>query len=124
MQDLIKELTNTEDRIAGKKLEYNKAIYRYNALLTEFPSNILGKIYGFWPPFEYHSVQKDEIEKPEVLSEWGKEINKLPVGITTRPAESLGNNTTQKAETAVEMQKPEAVDKMQKPETVHKAQHY
>ena len=128
IQDLIKELTNTEDRIAGKKLEYNKAIYRYNALLTEFPTNWLGKIYGFWPPFEYHSVQADEIERPEVLLEWGREITKLPDGAKVQgiisPTESTENNNTQKAESTIETQKPETAHKTQRPETVHKEQNY
>jgi len=128
MQDLIKELSNTENRIAEQKMEYNRAIYRYNSLLTEFPTNLLGKLYGFWPPFEYHSVQKDEIEKPELLSEWGREITKLPDGGIVRgagsPAEPPKNNETQKPETVGEQQKPVTVKETQIPGAVHKAQKY
>lgn len=84
MQDLIKELANTENRIAEKKVEYNKATYHYNALLTEFPSNVLGKLYGFWPPFEYYSTQEDKIENPELLSEWNREVRELAEGINNK----------------------------------------
>lgn len=72
VQDLIKELANTENRIAEKKEQYNLAIYRYNALLLEFPSNFFGRLFGFWPPFEYCSIQEDKMQTPAVISEWNK----------------------------------------------------
>jgi len=47
MQDLIREATNTEDRIAEVKREYNKAGEVYNQYLSVFPGNFFGWVYRY-----------------------------------------------------------------------------
>jgi LemA protein len=47
VQDLIKEASNTEDRIADAKKEYNKECEVYNQYLSVFPGNVFAFIYRF-----------------------------------------------------------------------------
>ncbi len=49
VQDLIKEASNTEDRIAEAKKEYNKECELYNQYLSVFPGNVFAFIYRFKP---------------------------------------------------------------------------
>lgn len=49
VQDLIKEASNTEDRIADAKKEYNKECELYNQYLSVFPGNVFAFIYRFKP---------------------------------------------------------------------------
>ena len=49
VQDLIKEASNTEDRIADAKKEYNKECEVYNQYLSVFPGNVFAFIYRFKP---------------------------------------------------------------------------
>ena len=49
IQNLIKEATNTEDRIAEAKKEYNKACEAYMQCMTQFPGNYFAVIFRFKP---------------------------------------------------------------------------
>jgi LemA protein len=49
VQDLIKEASNTEDRIADAKKEYNKECELYNQYLSVFPGNVFAFFYRFKP---------------------------------------------------------------------------
>jgi len=70
MQDLIRELANTENRIAEQKEKYNGVAQAYNQLLSAFPTNILGRIYGFSHRMRYIGAEKDLLNSPEVELEW------------------------------------------------------
>lgn len=70
IQDLIKELSNTENRIAEQKGKYNEVARIYNQLLTTFPTNILGRVYGFGQRIPYIGAEKDLLKTPEVDFEW------------------------------------------------------
>ncbi len=70
IQDLIKELSNTENRIAEQKGKYNEVARIYNQLLTTFPTNILGRIYGFGQRKPYIGAESDLLKTPEVDFEW------------------------------------------------------
>jgi len=47
MQDLIAEASNTEDRIADAKKDYNKQAEVYNQYRTIVPGNLFALIFGF-----------------------------------------------------------------------------
>ncbi len=47
VQDLISEASNTEDRIAEAKKEYNKECEIYNQYLSIFPGNVFAFIYRY-----------------------------------------------------------------------------
>lgn len=49
VQDLIKEASNTEDRIAEAKKTYNETCEIYNQYRTVFPGNVFAFIYRFKP---------------------------------------------------------------------------
>jgi len=70
IQDLIKELSNTENRIAEQKAKYNEVARIYNQLLTTFPTNILGRIYGFGERMPYIAAEKDLLKTPEIEFKW------------------------------------------------------
>jgi len=70
IQDLIKELSNTENRIAEQKAKYNEVARIYNQLLSTFPTNILGIIYGFGRRKPYIGAESDLLKAPEVDFEW------------------------------------------------------
>lgn len=58
IQDLIKEASNTEDRIADAKKEYNKECEVYNQYLSIFPGNVFAFIYRF-KPLPYIGLEED-----------------------------------------------------------------
>ncbi len=47
VQDLIKEASNTEDRIAEAKGKYNEECEIYNQYLSIFPGNVFAFIYRY-----------------------------------------------------------------------------
>jgi LemA protein len=49
VQDLIKEVSNTEDRIADAKKTYNEACEIYNQYGSVFPGNVFAFIYRYKP---------------------------------------------------------------------------
>lgn len=61
-QTLLKELGNTENRIAEEKMKYNETARKFNNLLTSFPSNIVGYFYGFRDSVPYIATDDDLIK--------------------------------------------------------------
>ncbi len=70
IQDLIKELSNTEDRIATEKMKYNEVARAFNQLRKTFPTNILGLVYGFNKNLPYIGSEEDILKTPNVQLEW------------------------------------------------------
>jgi LemA protein len=68
IQDLIKELVNTEDRIAEEKAKYNENARHFNQMLTVFPTNVLCKIYGYGRQYPYVSTDEDFLKVPYVTN--------------------------------------------------------
>lgn len=66
VQELIKELSNTENRIATQKAKYNAAAEEFNRLYTVFPTNILGRIYKYPKPMPYVSIEEDLLKTPTI----------------------------------------------------------
>lgn len=52
-QDLLDEITGTENRITQAKLDYNDAVTEYNTKLGQFPGNIVAGMFGFQPMILY-----------------------------------------------------------------------
>ncbi len=77
MQDLIKEIANTENRIADQKAKYNDVARQFNQIRQSFPTNILGRLYGFQDPLVYISAEEDLIKTPMVRLEWKEREGEL-----------------------------------------------
>jgi LemA protein len=45
--NLQRELSDTEDKVAYSRQFYNSVVRDYNSRLVVFPSNIIGKLFGF-----------------------------------------------------------------------------
>jgi LemA protein len=83
IQDLIKEASNTEDRIAEAKKEYNKECEVYNQYLSVFPGNVFAFVYRF-KPLPYIGMEEDlkvplidlKMREPEAVTE--EELTALP----------------------------------------------
>ncbi|MEW6558301.1 MAG: LemA family protein [Elusimicrobiota bacterium] len=63
---LQEELTTTENRIAYSRGHYNDIVANYNAMLQQFPSNQVAKLFG---PFEkkiFFEIPEAEKEVPKV----------------------------------------------------------
>jgi LemA protein len=88
VQDLIKEASNTEDRIAEAKKEYNKECELYNQYLSVFPGNVFAFIYRF-KPIPY--IGLEDVDVPVIdldITQGGAAIEES-VEISAR-----GNDTT------------------------------
>ncbi|MHC4655788.1 MAG: LemA family protein, partial [Planctomycetota bacterium] len=76
IQDLIKEASNTEDRIADAKKEYNKECEVYNQYLSVFPGNVFAFVYRF-KTLPYIGLEEDlkvpvidlKMREPEAFTE-------------------------------------------------------
>ncbi|MFA4967877.1 MAG: LemA family protein [Candidatus Margulisiibacteriota bacterium] len=64
-QQLQKELSDTEDKIAYSRQYYNANVTDYNTKTALFPNNILAGMFGFKPE-EFFGVQEEDRKKPEV----------------------------------------------------------
>ena len=62
VQTLLKELSNTENRIADWKMKYNENANNFNNLLTSFPTNIIGHAFGIRIPIRYISSNEDLVK--------------------------------------------------------------
>ncbi|MHC4497093.1 MAG: LemA family protein, partial [Planctomycetota bacterium] len=65
VQDLIMEASNTEDRVADAKREYNKACEIYNQFISVFPGNVFAFIYRF-KFVDYIGLKEEEIDIPVI----------------------------------------------------------
>jgi LemA protein len=67
---LMDELSGTENRIAVERMRYNERIQEYNTARRQFPANITAKVFGFkeYPffeaPPEAQQVPKVNFSKP------------------------------------------------------------
>jgi len=61
IQDLIKEASNTENRVADAKKEHNKACEIYNQYRTIFPGNLFAFVYRFGPAAYIGMEEKLEV---------------------------------------------------------------
>ncbi|MFS5614332.1 LemA family protein [Streptococcus agalactiae] len=62
---LQEELTNTENKISYSHQLYNTTTSNYNVKLETFPSNIVGKLFGF-KPSQFLETPEEEKEVPKV----------------------------------------------------------
>ncbi|KJU83602.1 magnetosome protein MamQ-1 [Candidatus Magnetobacterium bavaricum] len=56
-QALMKELSDTETRIAEMRINYNKAVTFYNSRLNMFPANLFNLAFSFSPIMAFESEQ-------------------------------------------------------------------
>jgi hypothetical protein len=59
------EASNTEDRVADAKREYNKACEIYNQFISVFPGNVFAFIYRF-KFVDYIGLKEEEIDIPVI----------------------------------------------------------
>lgn len=59
------ELTNTENKISYSRQLFNTTTSNYNVKLESFPSNIVGKLFGF-KPSEFLQTPEEEKAVPKV----------------------------------------------------------
>jgi LemA protein len=64
-QNLMKELSDTETRIASARMRYNTAANYYNSRLSMFPGFIFGFVMGFRPEKTFES-EKSAQKVPDV----------------------------------------------------------
>ena len=58
MENLMEELTDTENRVSFARQAFNDSVMQYNTLREQFPSNLIANFYRFIP------AQLLEIEEP------------------------------------------------------------
>ena len=63
---LQRELTNTEDGIAGQRQQYNNTVQRYNTKLMSFPTSLLAGPFGFGQQPFFEVTTEAEREAPQV----------------------------------------------------------
>ncbi|MDO8804561.1 MAG: LemA family protein [Elusimicrobiota bacterium] len=59
VQSLVKELSNTENRIAEGKGKYNESARAFNNFYTNFPTNFLAWCFGIRKPVPYINTDED-----------------------------------------------------------------
>jgi LemA protein len=64
-QQLMDELTGTENRIGVARGRYNERIQEYNTTRRRFPSNMTAKIFGFGE-YPYFEAPKEAQQVPKV----------------------------------------------------------
>ena len=66
---LQEELSGLESKIAYARQFYNDTVMQYSIALQSFPTNIIAKIFGFKPEFEYFEITEAERAVPKVKFE-------------------------------------------------------
>ncbi len=64
-QQLMYELSGTENRIAVARMDYNEAVKTYNTNIRVFPTNMLAGMFGFGPA-EFFQVSESDKATPKV----------------------------------------------------------
>ena len=59
------EISRLEDVIADRRELYNDSVFRYNTLLGQVPSNVVGALFG-WRPEPFFVAEETERERPAV----------------------------------------------------------
>jgi len=69
-EQLMKDWTETEDRVAKARADYIQAIRNHNALWTRFPSNVYGILFGMKrrPPYSYSEFATPPLDIKEFYS--------------------------------------------------------
>ncbi|MBW1604792.1 LemA family protein [Lactobacillus sp. Sy-1] len=74
-QELMEELTNTENKIAYSRQLYNSTVAKYDMQINTFPSNLVAGIHHFTKR-EYLTVPEEEKQAPKVNFDEFKGFNK------------------------------------------------
>ncbi|UQS87059.1 LemA family protein [Nicoliella spurrieriana] len=74
-QELMEELTNTENKIAYSRQLYNSSVAKYDMQINTFPSNLVAGIHHFTKR-EYLEVPEAEKQAPQVNFDEFKGFNK------------------------------------------------
>lgn len=67
-QELQRELTDTEDKVAYSRQFYNSNVLEYNTKIMMFPSNLIANMFGFTKA-EFFAATEEERKKVEVKFE-------------------------------------------------------
>lgn len=67
MQQLMEELTTTENRIGFARQAFNDEVMRYNTYRTQFPSNIVANAFGFTPATHFE-ISEPAAKEPVKVS--------------------------------------------------------
>ena len=59
------EIARLEDVISDRRELYNDSVFRYNTLLDQVPSNVIGSLFGFRPQ-PFFQAEDAERERPAV----------------------------------------------------------
>jgi LemA protein len=62
MQNLMEELSSTENKVAFSRQAYNDSVMEYNTATEVFPSNIIAGIFNFKKASSF-TVENDEVRK-------------------------------------------------------------
>jgi len=65
VNQLLEELTSTENKISYARQFYNDSVMMYNTKLEVFPSNVVAKMFGF-KPYPFFELPEEEKEAPKV----------------------------------------------------------
>jgi len=67
IQQLMEELTSTENKVGFARQAYNDAVMQYHTAREQFPSNFVAGFFGF-KPTEYLEIENEEAKKPVKVS--------------------------------------------------------
>ncbi len=65
-QTLMAQLEGTENRIQVSRKEYNELVQVYNTQLKQFPTNIIGRLFGFEPAVYFELITPEAEVAPYV----------------------------------------------------------
>jgi len=60
------ELAGTENRIAVERMRYNELVKEYNVMVKSFPSNVIGRLFGFGKRDAYFQAAEPAKAAPKV----------------------------------------------------------
>jgi len=66
MNNLMEELTSTENKVSFSRQAYNDSVMTYNTARESFPSNIIAGMFQFTPAELFQIENKAEKEAPKV----------------------------------------------------------
>jgi LemA protein len=66
MNNLMEELTSTENKVSFSRQAYNDSVMTYNTARESFPTNILAGMFNFAPAEPFQIENKAEKEAPKV----------------------------------------------------------
>jgi len=66
MNNLMEELTSTENKVSFSRQAYNDSVMTYNTARESFPSNIIAGMFNFTPAELFQIENKAEKEAPKV----------------------------------------------------------